>query len=572
MKKYVLTENVPDGVKKVFKHYPEFVGEMLFRRGIKTAKDADSFLNPDYASGIHDPFLIKDMDKAVARILEALEKKEKIAIWSDYDADGIPGAVVMYDFFQKIKYDNFVNYIPHRHDEGFGLNEEGIKELAENGVNLVITIDCGITDVSEVELANKLGMEVIVTDHHLPGKVLPKAFAILDSKQAGDEYPFKELCGSGVIFKFIQAILQKNNFGLKVGTEKWFLDMVGLATLSDMVPLVDENRIFAVFGLKVLRKSQRIGLLKLFKKLKLDQKNITEDDIGFTITPRINAASRMGVPMDAFKLLSTSDANEAEKFAEHLDKINNERKGIVASMVKEARKKIVSRGGQDGMDKVIVLGNPDWKPSLLGLVANSLVGDHSRPVFLWGRVGNEIIKGSCRSSGEVSVVEVMSYAKEVFIDFGGHKMSGGFSVSIDKVHLLENALVKGYELAVNSFKDGDGDIVLDKKLNLDDVSWETYKEIEKFAPFGTGNSKPLFLFEKVSPVNVKVFGKENNHLELTFKSLKGKKIVAIAFFSTPTSFGGDIKVGIPIDLIATLEKSNFRNFPELRLRIVDVLN
>ena len=216
--------------------YPPLLRKLLENRGIKTAEEAEKFLQPDYEWDIHDPFLLPDMDKAVRRILEAIEKKEKIVIYSDYDADGIPGGVVLHDFFQKIGHDNFANYIPHRHLEGFGLNDEAIEKFKEDKVSLIITVDCGVADVAEVAKAKKQGIDVIITDHHEPGKKLPTCIAVIDAKREDSKYPFKDLCGAGVAYKLVQGILKKKDFGLKEGAEKWFLDMVGIATLSDMVP------------------------------------------------------------------------------------------------------------------------------------------------------------------------------------------------------------------------------------------------------------------------------------------------------------------------------------------------
>src|SRR3989344_55713 len=289
--------------------FPQLLRELLLHRGITNKDDAERFLKPDYVRDSHDPFLIKNMDVAVTRTLEALKRGEKVAIWSDYDCDGIPGAVLLHDFFKKIGA-NFVNYIPHRHEEGYGLNKIGIEELSGQGVTLMITVDSGITDIEPVLHAKKLGIYVIVTDHHLPGKTLPEAYAVLNSKQEGDQYPYKYLAGSGVAFKLIQALIlrgsENGQITLPNGWEKWLLDMAGLATIADMVPLTGENRMLAYFGLLVLRKSPRLGLIKLCRKMRVRQRELTEDDVGFMVVPRINAASRMGVPFDAFRLLTTT--------------------------------------------------------------------------------------------------------------------------------------------------------------------------------------------------------------------------------------------------------------------------
>ncbi|MDB5254464.1 MAG: Single-stranded-DNA-specific exonuclease RecJ, partial [Parcubacteria group bacterium] len=257
--------------------FPELFDSLLKIRGL-SAENVDEFLNPDYKR-LHDPLLLPDMEKARDRVIKAMQGGEHIFIFSDYDADGIPGAVVLSDFFKKAKYENVSFYIPHRHDEGFGLNCDAIDIAKEKGATLLITVDCGIADCEEVAYANKKGIQVIITDHHEPGKKLPAAYATVDPKvKSKKEYPFKELCGAAMAFKLVQAILSKERFGIKEGMEKWSLDMVGIATLSDMVPLVGENRILSKFGLDVLKKTPRPGLVALFRKLNMDQRFITEDD------------------------------------------------------------------------------------------------------------------------------------------------------------------------------------------------------------------------------------------------------------------------------------------------------
>lgn len=568
MKKYQIREKLNEN----------FIDSLLFHRGIKTEEDRQNFLNVNYEKNIHDPFLLKDAEKAGKRIVESIQKGEKIVIYSDYDADGIPAGVIFHDFFKKIGFTNFTNYIPHRHDEGFGLNDDAINKFIEEKVNLIITLDCGISDIQAVKLASDAGIDVIITDHHEPHDELPNAFAIVDHKQKDCNYPEKILCGSGVGFKLIQAILKINRFGMKDGHEKWFLDMAGLATLSDMVPLIGENRAIASYGLMVLRKSPRKGFVRLLNHLKIPQRHLTEDDIGFMITPRINAASRMGVPMDAFKLLSTENEDEAFIYVEHLDKINNERKGTVSALVKEV-KKIIKERYSDNPRNVIVVGNPDWRPSLLGLVANNLAEEYGKPAFLWGRDGDGVIKGSCRSGGTVSVVEIMNKTKEgILTQFGGHSASGGFVISNEGIHHIDDELNNAFDLLLLEDKVVEPDFI-DMEIKLEDVNWDTYRDIEKMAPFGVGNEKPLFIIKKIKVYGVKGFGKEKNHLELSFRRENGQVVNAIGFFmkaddikiKVENEIERPIKSGDVIDLVCTIEKSMFAGRVELRLRIVDVL-
>ena len=362
--------------------------------------------------------------------------------------------------------------------------------------------------------------------------------------------------------------------------------MVGLATLSDMVPLTGENRVFAYYGLKVLKKSPRRGLNELLSVLKLNRADLTEDDVGFSITPRINAASRMGAPIDAFRLFATTDDAEAATLAKHLDKINTERKGKVASLVKEVRRTVEERGQK----KVVVAGNPNWRPALLGLVANSLADSLRCPVFLWGREESPAkpnlidsvarfaegesreLKGSCRSGGSVDLSLLMREASSVFSDFGGHKEAGGFSTTLEKVHLLESELERAYEkVRENQMLANEHLILADATLSFDEVNEKTWNDIQKLAPFGVGNPKPVFLFENAKVRRVEQFGKEKQHLKLVFAKSDGVYVNAIKFYAEPFDFDNEPAEGKTVNLLAHVEKSTFGNRTELRLRIVDIL-
>lgn len=547
--------------------YPPLVQTLLKNRGIVTRDEAERFLTPNYERDIYDPFLLLGMERAVVRIMCAVEAGERIVIFSDYDCDGIPGAVILHDFFKKIGYENFQNYIPHRHDEGYGMNIPAIERLAEKGAKLLITVDCGITEVAEVARANELGIDVIITDHHILADTLPSAYAIVNPKQEGDVYPDKMLCGATVAWKLVSALLARGRdmWNIPLGWEKWLLDMAGLATIADMVPLRNENRVLAYFGLTVLRKSRRVGLQALLLKIGTVQSDITEDDIGFMIGPRINAASRMGVPLDAFRLLATTDKREAEELADHLARLNETRKGLVASMVKEARRHLDARIANNDLRELIVIGNPLWKPALVGLVAGNLADAYLRPVFAWGRTDDGIIKGSCRSDGACDVVELMTHTARMFIEIGGHALAGGFSVSHEMIHTLEDELVLMYQTKRTIREVTEQ--VIDGTLMLNEVTFTTWNIVERFAPFGIGNPKPTFLFEKVCIADVRMFGKEQVHIELSFAS---SRVKAISFFAEGKYQG--LATGDTIDLVATMELNTFRGRRELRLRIVDVVH
>jgi single-stranded-DNA-specific exonuclease len=502
-----------------------------------------------------------------------MDAHETIAIWSDYDMDGIPGAALLFDTFRVLGYARVIHHTPHRNRDGFGLNRTGLQELKDQGATLVITIDCGIGDVEHVAYANTLGLDAIVTDHHLPHETLPPAYAILNPKQNDCTYPEKMLCGAAVAFKLAHALIMHVRAHAAerytvppLHWERWLLDMAGMSTVADLVPLVGENRVLARFGLTVLRKSRRPGLQALLKKARVDQRHLTEDDIGFTIAPRVNAASRMGHARDAFALLTTTDHAEAGALADALDRINNERKTTVAVMKREIGRRLEKLGEPKG---VIVLGNPDWKPSLLGLVAGGLAETYKRPVFLWGREEGTTIKGSCRSDGTSNVFEVMHAARHVFIEYGGHAYSGGFSIAEEHIHALEQALVEAHQALPK--KTEQQERFIDAELTAADITWDTYRTLETLAPFGEGNSKPLFMIRDVTVERIRMFGKGKEHLELAVRSGDGDLLTAISFFSTPEKFHRPFGEGDRVSIVVHLEANQFRGTRELRLRLVDVV-
>lgn len=585
---YELKARITEEQQQKLDKFSDLLAQLLYNRGLVDNGAAEDFLGIDYDADTHDPFLMKDMSVAVDRILAAVSAEEKICIYSDYDADGIPGAVVLSDFFHKIGYENFFVYIPHRNLEGFGLNNNAVDKISEQGAKLLITIDCGIADVDQIARATDAGIDVIVTDHHDPNNHISRAIATVNPHRPDCKYPDKNLCGAGVIFKVVQALIRRGNetaaFAEEIpeGWEKWLLDMVGIATLSDMVPLVGENRALAHYGLLVLRKSLRKGLQNLLRKTRTNQKTISEEDVGFTISPRINAASRMGEPETAYQMLSTTDDVEADEAVRHLDKINNERKGKVAAMVREIHKTI----DRDSEDRVIVKGNPNWIPSLLGLACSKIVEEYGKPVFLWGRGEGQDLKGSCRSDGTVNLVEIMNRVKPGVVgEFGGHMMAGGFVVTDVGIHDLQNELNTAYDAIVQKDKEGNiiGGIIteVDAQMRISDVTWNTFNEIEKLAPFGVGNERPQFLFKQVVADRVEFFGKAKEHLKLIFNtnsdgadganSASGQSLEAIKFFAGDSEKFSQIKEGQSIDIIASLEKSTFGYRPQLRLRLIDLL-
>ena len=558
-------------------NHTDLIEILLKNRGI-AIEDYEKFLNPSYEHHMHESFLLKDMEKAILRIYKAVKEYEKIVIYSDYDCDGIPAAVIMNDFFVKIGYENFIVYIPDRHDEGYGLHMDAVDEFAKIDVKLLITFDLGITAVEEVSRAQASSIDVIITDHHLPQENIPSAYAIINHKQADCKYPEEILCGAGLAFKLVQALVSRYGveFNISVGWEKWLLDMAGLATLADQVPLVGENRVLAYYGLKVLQKTRRPGLVELFRKAGVDMTNMNEEDVTFTLAPRLNAASRMASPRDAFTVLSTTDLVEAKTMADHLAKINDERKHIVATIMKDIKKNLGKR--DTGEEKpVIVIGNPKWRVGILGLVASKIVDEYKKPVFVWGAEGSDIIRGSCRGVGDMNLVSAMQSLPEgSLMSFGGHMNAGGFSVSHEEVHFLEERLISVWD----NFDwgsvpvEGNTSQMIDAVISLDDIHIENFNTIEKLAPFGMSNPRPVFKLPKIKIVSVKEFGKDKNHLELIFNNTKNRPVKAISFFKTRASYTTSLHQGLVegdiVDVLAVFEKSTFAGRTELRLRIVDI--
>lgn len=586
---------------------------LLKKRGIKN-EEIEDFLNPSYEKHIGDPFQIYGMEKAVERILLALRRKEKICVYSDYDCDGIPGGVLLREFFDGIGYPVEI-YVPHRHNEGYGVHIHAVDALKAKGVSLIITVDLAITNIEEIAYAKSVGVDFIVTDHHLPiteegkGKSkkltqrVPDAVAVINSKQDLCTYHDNMLCGCAVAWKLACAVLArlreenveergatkmseastrrtqaKGNevtkyqeviikvSQLPTGWEKWMLDLVGISTIADMVPLVKENRALAHYGLRVLRKTKRPGLLHIFNEQRMRKEYLTEEDVAFTIAPRINAAGRMGAPIQAHHMLYEKDVELAEGFARDLEVLNTERKAGVKDITEG-----ISFDHEVYKNDVVVVGDMSWGPGILGLIAQKIIDETGKPTFVWGQGDDKTtLKGSCRSKGDVHVVELMARCIELFpgviTHSGGHEQAGGFSCSLERVEELSDALNESLK-HVTIKELGTQEIVIDADLSMDDIHEVTYQAVAPLAPFGVGNSKPIFSFANVSPLASKRFGKKNEHLEIIYPTKRGGKIKAIQFFVKGET---EEKAEKPHTLLAHLEKSYFGGKTELRLRIVEI--
>ena len=585
---------------------------LLTKRGIISEEAIKDFLFPSYEKHIGDPFGVHGVPVAVDRIVEAMKNKEKIAVYSDYDCDGVPGGVLLRTFFDDIGYPVEI-YIPHRHNEGYGIHKHAVDILKEKGVSLVITVDLAITNIEEIAYAKSVGVDFIVTDHHLPvhydplgdkeytgkgivsgSQIVPNAVAVLNSKQDVCTYDDDMLCGCAVAWKLACALLSrlKREDVLVVsekvkafpeGWEKWMLDLVAISTVADMVPLQKENRALAYFGLKVLRKTKRQGLIHIFNEQRMKLDNLVEDDIAFTIAPRINAAGRMGDPIQAHMMLYEKDVEAAERYAYDLEELNTQRKYEVKDIVST-----LVFDHQVYQNKVIVVGDISWGPGILGLIAQNIIDETGKPTFVWG-MGEDnreqttddrvILKGSCRSKGDVSVVDLMVHVGKVtdggvLEGFGGHEQAGGFSISEVKLGELSDALNEAMK-HVEKKDIASQEIVADMSLSIDDINDVTYKAIEVLAPFGVGNPKPIFMLENVTPLATKWFGKKNEHFEITYPTSRGGKsllrqgsvghVKAIQFFASKDI---EEKTSKAHTALVHIEKSFFAGRTELRMRVV----
>lgn len=574
---------------------------LLKKRGIKEVNEVEDFLFPSYEKHIGNPFDIHDMDKAVERIIGAIKNEEKIAIYSDYDCDGIPGGVLLRTFFDDIGYPVEI-YVPHRHNEGYGLHNHAIDALKEKGVTLMITVDLAITNIDEVAYAKSIGVDVIVTDHHLPvtedlegsekhrRQIVPNAVAVINSKQDVCTYNDDMLCGCAVAWKLACALLEtlkkekskkgkiseviKTVSNFKEGYEKWLLDLVGISTISDMVPLQKENRALAYFGLKVLRQTKRHGLNQIFRMQKVSKENLTEEDVAFTIAPRINAAGRMGDPIQAHHMLYEKNSVIAQGYVEDLEALNMERKESVKDITGNISfDQLNLRPGRESTDsnKVVAVGDLSWGPGILGLVAQKIIDETGKPTFVWGQGDDKTtVKGSCRSKGDVHVVDLMTMVQKMFPGIiahsGGHEQAGGFSCALDRVGELSSALNEAYKNITIKELNSD-ELIADSDLTFEDVTLVTHNAVDILAPFGVGNQKPLFSFSSATPLSVKWFGKKGEHLEVVYPKSKGE-VKAIIFFA-PKEL--EEKAKKSHTLLAHIEKSYFGGKTELRLRIKGIV-
>ena len=541
------------------------LAELLVQRGVNTFEQARSFFRPDLAN-LHDPFLMKDMDKAVERVRRAITEGEPILVYGDYDVDGTTAVSLVYSFLRKLT-GSIDFYIPERYDEGYGVSYKGIDWAAENGFKLIITLDCGIKANEKVDYAASKGVDIIICDHHLPENELPKAVAVLDPKREDCHYPFDDLSGCGVGFKLVQAYSQR--YGIPFETLVPLLDLLVVSIASDLVSVTDENRILAYFGLRQLNTNPREGLLAMIHLSGLEPTHITIDDIVFKIGPRINAAGRMESGRMAVELLTARDVETAIKVGTEINEHNNERKNIDRRITQEALDMVRSGNCLSGGNATIVY-NPEWHKGVVGIVASRLVEAFYKPTIVFTKSQGGLVTGSARSVHGFDLYDAIESCSDLLENFGGHLYAAGLTLREDNLGIFCERIEKFISAAI--IPEMQTPVVdVDARLNFSQITPKFLRILKQFQPFGPGNSAPVFLTENVyDNGNGRKVGAEGGHLklELIQESHPYHHISAIGF--NMAGFFDHIKMGNPIDVCYSIVENYYRGTANTQLRIKDM--
>ena len=552
------------------------LANLLVQRGIDTVEKARKFFNPSLAD-LHDPFLMKDMDKAVRRVEEALARGEKIMVYGDYDVDGTTAVALVYKFLRQIGHKNLMFYIPDRYTKGYGISVKGIDIAARKGVKLVIALDCGIKAGEKVDYAKQKGVDFIICDHHLPAEEIPHAVAVLDPKRNDCPYPFDELSGCGVGFKLVQAYAQKH--GIPFERIMPLLDLLVVSIASDIVPLVDENRILAHYGLKILNSTPSEGLSSIIRICGLERQNITIDDIVFKIGPRINAAGRMrmyendenAVPSGGYaavKLLVEGDEDAAREFGDVIDSFNQDRKSIDRSVTQEAHDFIESHPDMKRR-KSTVIYNPKWMKGIVGIVASRLIETYYRPTVVL-TMSNGLVTGSARSIPGFDLYQAVESCSDLLENFGGHMYAAGLTMKPENVEEFARRFDEYVEQNIDP-RILVPQVEIDSMLLFSDITPKFHDELNRFQPFGPGNNAPVFATRGViNGGDAKLVGAEAEHLRMDLMQTQkpNTRIQTIAF-QQPTHYEW-VRSGRPIDICYQIVENHYRGNVTTQLRIKDI--
>lgn len=500
------------------------VDAVLAARGLTNSDIRQTFLHPRYETTRYDPFLLPDMDKAVNRLVRAHEQNEKVVIYGDYDIDGLTASSVLLESFQAFGITAHV-FIPNRFIEGYGLSATAIETLAREGAQLIVTVDCGSLSHKEIDRANELGVDVIVTDHHSVAETMPAAVATINPKRSDHDYPFIDLAGVGVAFKLVQA-LQTRLEGLPLGQEKWLLDLVALGTVCDVVELKDENRTNVYWGLEVMKKTRRPGLKLLMAVARVEPEKLVARSLGFGLGPRLNAAGRLETAQLALDLILATDNAKAHELAELLDSMNRERRAEQDRIFKMARQQAEALS----LDRVLIVSDPSWSHGIIGIVAAKLLETYHKPTFVLQELEDGTAKGSARSYGDFSAVEAIRATDGLLIKGGGHKLAAGV--------MLETANITPWRKAVNDYYVSQN--FTDQMRHLEVRSDVTLTEFAKCSegnvsalsqlePYGNSNPEPVFEFPKLTVLTRRTMGADNQHVKYRFADPKGQTMDMIAF-------------------------------------------
>lgn len=558
-KKWQIFEPDKNKIEEIKNKYKvnQLLATILANRNILKEEDIRLFLNPT-RNDFYNPFLITDMDIAVNRIIKAIENKENITIYGDYDVDGITSITVLKSFLNDIGVETNT-YIPNRLIEGYGLNKEAIDKISKKGCNLMITVDCGISAIEEIEYANSLGIETIITDHHEAGNEIPKAIAVIDNKRKDSKYPFRELAGVGVVFKLIQAI----GITLKLKEESYlkYLDIVCIGTISDIVPLVDENRVIAKLGLLLVAQTKNIGLRSIINSSGYNK--IDSNTISFGVAPRINACGRMGKAEEALELFLSKDKNEVNELTNKLNEHNRKRQETEKAIFENALEKIKAEHLDE--NKAIIVGGENWHHGVIGIVSSKITEMYFKPSILLSFEEDGIGKGSGRSIPGFDLHEALMKCQDTIERFGGHSMAIGITIKKDKFKEFSDEFEK---IAKSAKIDEIVPIInVDAKINLNEINREIIESLKLLEPFGEGNKMPIFAFKNLKIDSIRALS-EGKHIKMTLKD--GNSIINAIGFNLGY-LSNEYRIGDKIDVVGTLEINSFNGVDNLQINLKDVM-